>query len=385
MPAGEQAADLAAHVAAAPLVDHHVHGAFRTAIGRPTFEQSINEGSPEPIPAWMTQFDSQLGFAIRAWCAPLLDLEPHVPAAEYWSRRAELGETEVTRRFLRAAGVIDWIVDTGHHGDDILSPAELAEVSGARSHEIVRVEVIAESLLRQPSAVADYPDAFRARLAEAARDAVGFKTVVAYRSGFDIDWTRPSEDQAHRAAQTWAGSADTDRGVRLVDPTLLCFGVHAALETGLPLQIHTGFGDRDLDLHRANPMLLLGLLRQPAAASIPIMLLHCYPYHREAGYLAQAFSNVYCDIGLALNYVGSRAVALLAESLEMAPFAKVLYSSDAFGPAELHYLGARLWRHAMATTIAGWIDAQEWSATDAVRIVDMIAAGNARRVYGLAR
>ena len=52
------------------------------------------------------------------------------------------------------------------------------------------------------------------------------------------------------------------------------------------------------------------------------MLLHCYPFHREAGYLAQVFPHVYFDVGLAVNYTGRAAGAVLAESLELAPFGK---------------------------------------------------------------
>lgn len=379
MPGGERA--VAAHADEVPLVDHHVHGAFRRPVDRPTFEQSINEGCPEPIPPWMTQFDSQLGLAIRAHCAPLLDLEPHAPADGYWARRAELGEAEVTRRFVRAAGVSDWILDTGFQGDDILSPAAMTELSGGAAHEIVRIESVAEEVARTGVTAADYADAVRDRLRVAAAGAVGLKTVVAYRCGLDVDWAVPSADEVRASASRWL--ADVGPSPRVADPVLLRFGVHAGLELGIPLQVHTGFGDRDLDLHRVNPLLLLGLLRQPAAARVPIMLLHCYPYHREAGYLAQAFSNVYCDVGLALNYVGARSSAVLAESLELAPFAKVLYSSDAWGPAELHYLGARLWRRGAARILGAWVEAGEWSAADAERMLDMMAGGNARRVYRL--
>jgi len=67
----------------------------------------------------------------------------------------------------------------------------------------------------------------------------------------------------------------------------------------------------------------------------------------------------------------------------MAPFRKILYSSDGFGPAELHYLGARLWRAGIAATLQRFVDADEWSQTDAVRVVDLIAHGNAGRVYEL--
>jgi predicted TIM-barrel fold metal-dependent hydrolase len=125
------------------------------------------------------------------------------------------------------------------------------------------------------------------------------------------------------------------------------------------------------------------LLRRPEVAAVPIMLLHCYPYHREAGYLAQSFNNVYFDVGLALNHVGARATAIVAESLELAPFAKLLYSSDAWGPAELHYLGAHLWRHAITDIAGGWVSAGDWSAADAQRVITMIGRDNARRVYQL--
>jgi predicted TIM-barrel fold metal-dependent hydrolase len=379
MPAGDE---FARHVEQVQLVDHHVHGAFRTTIDRARFEECINEGSPEPIPGWMTQFDSQLGFAIRAHCAPVLDLDAHAGAADYWHRRAELGETEVTARFVRAAGVRDWLVDTGYQGNEILSPAELATASGGRAHEIVRLESIAESVVASGVSPTDYPDAFRARLAESVPGSVGFKTVCAYRCGFDLDWRRPGDDLVRAAAREWSTAPAP---VRLADPTLIAFGVHTALDTGRSLQFHTGLGDRDLDLHRANPMLLLPLLRHAVdlPEPPPVMLLHCYPYHREAGYLAQAFTNVYCDVGLALNYVGARAHAVLAESLELPPFAKVLYSSDAWGPAELHYLGAVQWRHAITEVVGDWVETGEWSAGDAVRVVDLMAAGNARRVYGL--
>jgi len=115
------------------------------------------------------------------------------------------------------------------------------------------------------------------------------------------------------------------------------------------------------------------------------MLLHCYPFHRQAGYLAQVFPHVYLDVGLAVNYVGARAAAVVAEALELAPFHKVLYSSDAFGLPELHYLGAALFRRAFGEVVESWVAAGLWSAPDAERVAAMVGAGNAERVYGLRR
>lgn len=370
---------LAEHVASIPLVDHHVHGAFAGELGRAEFEVQLNEGSPEPVPGWMTQFDSQLGFAIRRWCAPLLDLPARAPADVYWARRTELGVAEVTGRFLRAAGVSNWVVDTGFAPETVLDPAAMAAASGTAAHEIVRLESLAEQLAAEGVPGREYADRFGSRLWRATRDAVGVKTVLAYRTGFDIDWSRPGPREVADAAGRWV---DTGGG-RLVDAVLIRHGLHAAVERGLPIQIHTGLGDRDLDLHRSNPVLLADFLRLPEVAAVPIVLLHCYPYHREAAYLAQAFPGVHFDIGLALNQVGLRSREVVAESFELAPFAKQLYSSDAWGPAELHHLGAALWRRAITTVFGSWVEDGDWSLADAKRVAGMVGRENAVRVYRL--
>ena len=384
MSAGERLAELIARV---PLVDHHVHGALRASPTRGGFESMLNEGLPGEPPASMTPFDSQLGFAIRRHCGPLLGVEPSAPAQAYWQARAALTEAEVNRRLLAAAGVSDWIVDTGFAAGTLLSPGELARSGGGRGHEIVRLEALAEALAPELSGGAEYADAFRARLAAALADgnAVGVKSVIAYRAGFDISWRRPSEAEVRSAADRWlsALSADGAAPARLDDETLLRFGVYAGLDAGKPLQLHVGFGDRDLDLRLVNPLYLRDLLFAAEAADVPVMLLHCYPYEREAGYLAQSFRCVYLDVGLTVNYLGARSAAVIANTLELAPFGRVLYSSDAWGPAELHYLGAALWRRGMTRVIGAWVDEGEWAAADAERVVEAIAHGNAQRVYGL--
>ena len=99
--------------------------------------------------------------------------------------------------------------------------------------------------------------------------------------------------------------------------------------------------------------------------------------------LAQAFNNVYLDGGLSINYLGARAPAFIARLLEMAPFRKILYSSDGFGPAELHYLGALLWRRGIHRVLGGFVDVGDWSEADATRVVDLVARKNAARLYRL--
>ncbi|MBO0678444.1 amidohydrolase family protein [Mycolicibacterium sp. S2-37] len=373
-------AGLAAHLSSVDLVDHHVHGAFNQVVDRAGFEAAINEGSTDPVPAFMTQFDSPLGLAIRRWCAPVLDLEPLASGDEYWSRRAELDPDELSRRFLTAAGVARWVIDTGFKGDLITTPGQLTALSDVPSSEILRLERLAEDLLEGGTAPQDFPAAFRAALDAAAADpaTVGVKTIAAYRTGFDVDWSRPPDD----AVIEQAGALLARGGaLRVESAVLIAFGVHEAAERGLPIQVHVGFGDRDLDLHRTDPLLLLPLLR--TMAPVGVLLLHCYPFHRQAGYLAQAFDHVNFDVGLGINYLGVRSTQLVAEALDTAPFAKQLYSSDAFGPPELHLLGSVLWRRAMGLVLGDWIRTGDCAEADAIRIVDMIGVHNAERVYGL--
>ena len=185
-----------------------MHGTFSQPVDRADFEASINEGSTDPVPSFMTQFDSPLGLSIRRWCAPLLGLEPLASADDYWARRSEFSPDELSRIMLPAAGVARWIVDTGFKGDLITTPERLTELSGVPSSEILRLERLTEDLLEGGTAPEDFPDAFRAALRAAVDipDVVGTKTIAAYRVGFDVDWTRPSDaDVVAHARELRAG------------------------------------------------------------------------------------------------------------------------------------------------------------------------------------
>lgn len=374
--------ELADAIAALALVDHHVHGASPHDLTRTELETLLTEADRAPSGA-ISQFDSQIGFAVRRWCAPLLDLPAHAEPDAYVARRAELGAAEVNRRLLSASGVDTYLVETGYRGDAILGPSGMADASGRTAREVVRIESVLECLVAEGIDATALPAEFPRALAEASADAVGLKSIVAYRYGFDFDPARPSERDVVTAAAAWLADIARTGRVRVDDPTLLRFGLWCGIDRGLPIQLHTGYGDADLDLQRCDPLLLMPWLRLIENTGVEILLLHCYPYHRQAGYLAQVFGHVYFDVGLAINYTGARSPAVIAESLELAPFGKILFSSDAWGPAELHYLGAELWRKGTANLLARWVDAGEWSLDDAIRVARMIGRDNAIRVYRL--
>ncbi|MGX1562711.1 amidohydrolase family protein [Streptomyces sp. NPDC055506] len=359
------------------LVDHHCHGTVTAGLDRAAFESLITEGDVWP---GVSPFDSPVGVAVRRHCAPLLDLPRHAPAEEYLARRSELGRHEVQRRFLRASGTGVLCVDTGLDPDRLTTPPQLAEAAGAAAYEVVRLESVAESVRAAGVEPDAYADAFRA----AALDAVGrpgvvaVKSVAAYRTGFDLHPARPSDPDVTEAARRWAA-----RGGRLADPVLVRHVLWTAVDLGLPLQLHTGFGDNDIRLHRADPSRLTDWLHL-TAGTIPVLLLHCWPYQRQAAYLAAVFEQVYLDVGLTLHYVGpARAGAVLAEALEITPFRKLLYSSDAYGVAEFFHLGALAFRQGLSGLLQERVDADELSLPDALRIARWAGRDNALRVYRL--
>ena len=366
------------------LVDHHCHGVIDATLDRQRFELLITEAD-RPGPAGTTAFDSQLGSAVRRWCAPLLDLEPHAGPEDYLARRADLGPAEVNRRLLRAGGVGTFVIDTGYRGDELLTPTGMAEAAGAVAGEVVRLETVAEGLVRRGVTAEGFAGAYAEALDAAAEGALGLKSIIAYRDGLDFDPARPSDREVRDAAGRWLRRDERTAAPRLDDPVLLRHVLWAGVDRGLPVQLHVGFGDADLDLRRCDPLAMTGFIRATQPRGIDLVLLHCYPFHRQAGYLAHVFPHVHMDVGLAVHYVGARAAALVAESLELTPFHKLLYASDGAGLAELHYLGARLFRRAVDEVVGGWVSEGLWSLPDARRVARMIGAGNAERVYRLHR
>jgi len=374
-------ADLLPCVAEQALVDHHCHGVLRRDADQATLESMLTEGGSWP---GGSVFDSLAGFTFLRLCPPVLGLPPHAELPDYVARRAELGPAEVSKRFLARAGTSVMCVDTGYVPEPITSPAELGDLAGAVAHEIVRLERVAEDVAAAGVGADAFAGAVRSALATRTASAVGVKSIAAYRTGLDLRGERPSDADVTAAAGRWLASADGQpERPRLADETLQRFLVWCGVDLRLPVQFHVGYGDSDVDLDRCNPLLLTPLLRAIAPTGVPVMLLHNYPYHREAGYLAQVFPHVYVDAGLATHNLGPRAPALLAEALELAPFGKFLYSSDAFGLPELYYLGASLFRAALSGFLRTGLEEDHFNERSAARVSRMICADNAKRAYRL--
>jgi hypothetical protein len=169
-----------------PPIDHHCHGLVPRNVTRREFEKMISESFVD-APAGTSHFDAPFGLATRAHCAPPLHLEPFADPGAYIERRAALGAPEVNKRFVKAANHGLLLIDTGFRADDILTPDGVSGLTGVPSRKIVRIEAAAKRVGRSGVGAGQYPQAFADALAEAAKDAVGVKTIVACRGGFAFD------------------------------------------------------------------------------------------------------------------------------------------------------------------------------------------------------
>jgi uncharacterized protein len=367
-------------VSAGLLIDHHVHGVVDHPLDRAAFELLLNEGGAPP-PRGLSHFDSPVGLAVLAHCAPLLGLQPGADPDTYLRARAELGTDEVNRRLVQAAGLGALLVDTGHRPGEVVEPSAMARLSGSPAYRVSRIERVAEDL----AVAVDGPRAWLAALgpalASSAARSAGFKTVVAYRGGFALDPAPPSARQVVAAADAWFAAGPG----RLTSPVLLRHALHlgidAAAGRAMPIQAHAGFGDTDLTLHLADPSVFTPWVKETGARGVELVFLHCYPYHRNAGYLAAVYPHVSFDVGCMFHYTGASSATVLAEAMELAPWTKLLYSSDAFGLPEFVYLGAMLFRRAMDRVLGSWTTNGDCTPAIAESIRSAVYAGNARRVY----
>lgn len=369
-------------VSSVELIDHHVHAPLNSALPAEQLMDMFTE-SDRPVAAGTHRFDSQVGFAVRAHCAPKLGLERHASAEEYFAKRAEFTADQLAGTFLQGLGIARFLNDTGITNEITQSSEEFSRNAGAPVDEIVRIESEFERFADTVSGPAELIDGFAQHMATRTQAAVGLKSIVAYRYGFDFDPERPERGDALQRAAHWLEERHASKA-SLSDITLIRWALWTGVDTGLPIQMHSGYGDPDVDLHRCNPLLLTDFIRIVEPLGTQILLLHNYPYHREAGFLAHSFSNVYFDIGLAAHYTGAQSDALIRETLELTPFGKLLFSSDAWGPPELHFLGTMYWRRGMARAIGEWVEDDEWSLADAKRVTSLVGAENAARVYGVA-
>jgi hypothetical protein len=366
-----------------PVVDGHCHPLLADAgkLSPEAFLDRFSEGRP----GTMRHHVPHTGFyrrALRA-LAERFDCEPTVDAI--LARRQALGP-EVAQRALTEARVAALLVDTGYP-PNAMPLGEMRQELACAIHEVFRIESCAEALVARGLTGEAFLEAFRHALRAAGERCVAFKTIIAYRSGLAIrDWPEAEVAAAYRTVRARVGDGGSPRLTEkpLLD-TLFRVALDVAEETGRPLQVHTGFGDPDIDLLQANPLLLRPIVEDPRRAGVRLVLLHlAYPYGREAAFMAAVWPQVFVDLSLALPYLGPGSVPPLIEALSLAPASKLLYGSDLGGLPELFALAAT-WARAALGEALGWLADRGGGSRDEARAAARrILSDNAAALYNLA-
>jgi uncharacterized protein len=280
--------------------------------------------------------------------------------------RSRLSMDEMMRR--SRTGLM--LVDRGFGG------AEAAELA-IPQRDVLRLETLAEELV----ASCEDAEAWLESVCRAVRrtSAVAVKTIAAYRASLRLRRPSPVDVETAYAALREAGNP------RLAgDPLCHALVLRAARECarlGLPLQVHCGLGDPDEDLGEASPLGLRPLFTDPGFGGLKVVMLHCYPFHREAAYLCSVHPNAFMDLSLAIPLAGVDAKRAMRETLGLCPWTKLLYATDASRQPEMYLVAASLHREALAAAFGELVDEGVLSVPEAEAAGRRVLSGNARDVY----
>ena len=365
-----------------PILDHHCHTIRRP--GAPLWGDEFRRFFAETTDPRMPQHIRHTVFYKRILrdLAALFGCEPNEQAL--LELRAATPPEQYARRLFDAANFCGLLVDVGFRGPDSYELGELGALAGLPVAPIMRLETRMEQLIAEHAGLGAAEEALRAEVRAARQQGiVGLKSIAAYRGGLHVAPRTHAE-----AAAAYARLRELvarDGRVRLSDRALLDYLLRAALEEAavleLPVQFHVAFGDDDADLRSANPLQLRALLTDPAFRSVPFVLLHCYPYVREAGYLAALYAHVYVDVSLAVPLTAHGCAAAFAEALELAPISKLLFATDAHSLPELFYAGALHGRAGLAQTLERLVGEHILSAAEAEDAAEAILWRNSAALY----
>jgi len=363
------------------ILDHHAHNLLTPdAMRKFTLTAAFTEGYAEEI---VSQHVTQTLFFKRSLrqLAEVLNCEPTLEGL--LDAREQLGYEGLAWTLFEAGRFAALLLDDGFMPDRIMTTAWHNRF--APTYRFIRIEYLAEQLIKQHPTWQAFVEAFRAALAVRDETVVGFKSIVAYRTGLDV--RPPNDEEAQAAFAALRARAERDLPVRVALKPLNDWLVWTALEVAahdrVPIQFHTGFGDPDLDLRLANPLHLRPLFERAELRSVPIVLLHAgYPYTREAGYLAAVYPNAYLDLGLAIPYLSRGGMRFAARAaLELAPISKIVFSTDAHLIPETFYLGARCGRETLAEVLEEAVRNGDLTTSEAERAAQDILHDNAARLY----
>ncbi|KAJ7972323.1 Glutamate-ammonia ligase-like protein [Quillaja saponaria] len=287
-----------------------------------------------------------------------------------------------------AARISAILIDDGLELDkkhDIGWHKTLAPVVG----RLLRIERLAEKILDEGMpdgsswTLDKFTETFVEKLKSVTGEIFGLKSIAAYRSGLEINTNVSKKDAEEGLTELLlAGKPVRITNKNLIDYVFL-HSLEVALSCDLPMQIHTGFGDKDLDMRLANPLHLRSLLEDKRYSKCRLVLLHAsYPFSKEASYLASVYPQVYLDFGLAIPKLSVHGmISSVKELLELAPIKKVMFSTDGYAFPETFYLGAKKAREIVFSVLHDACIDGDLSVPEAVEAANDIFAQNAIHFY----
>nr|GMD44510.1 protein fluG [Ipomoea batatas] len=295
---------------------------------------------------------------------------------------------ESTALCFKAAGISVLLIDDGLDLDmknEVEWHKNFVPVVG----RILRIEHLVEKILDEGKSekktwtLDSFMEVFMGRLKSYPDKVVAFKSIAAYRSGleFNTEVTAKEAEEGLKAVLN-AGSPALITNKNFID-YIFIHALEVAQSFDLPIQIHTGFGDKDLDLRLSNPLHLRNLLEDKRFSKCRIVLLHAsYPFSKEASYLASVYPQVYLDFGLAVPKLSFHGmVSSIKELLELAPMNKVMFSTDGVAFPEAFYLGAKKAREVVFTVLRDACMDGDLSIAEAIAAVRDIFSENAKQFY----
>ncbi len=371
-----------------PLADNHCHGIYHAQ-------------GPIDIASWRQHFTESRDPAMRSThVATTLFYRRLLRAmAEFFgckanedavlAARQKQDDRSLIRNYLQAANFEVLFLDKGYPSpDSVLSDAEHALLAGCRVVPMLRVELLMQDLIARYDTLSDVVEALKVALYDVrGQGYVALKSVVAYRTGLDIRiWNNDEIDAAFVEARRLV---QIHGAVRLVQKPLLDTLLHVtfaeATKQELPIQFHTGYGDTDADMLLANPLHLRAVLERKEYRAMPIVLLHAsYPYTRQGAYLATVYEHVYLDLSYGIPFLGyNEMLRFTRAALDVAPYSKLLYSSDGVGVPEIHWLSARNGRSILGEVLGERVTNRELEMAEAETVGMAVLRGNALRLYGI--
>jgi len=252
---------------------------------------------------------------------------------------------------------------------------------------VFRLEPFVKQLLETESDFASFIRKFDERLvSEINEGCIGFKTVIAYRTGLDIN--RVTENVARsdfehtrngEEPKEWFGPVVKNLRDHLVSRT-----IDICVKYDRVLQIHTGLGDTDIIGSKCNPILLQNFLKYDEVQKAKVVLIHGgWPYIIEASWLAKVLPNVYLELSTSLPPYFAPAVSArrYMETLQLVPSRKIVYGSDAGDLPEIHWLSARVAKSTLRVTLEQLVGQGMLDEDDAYEMAEQILYGNVKRLY----